>query len=95
MELRHFLLECPQMFRYRYNNQVREELRKNLFLSATCNGKYINAFFEGKGKGIGKTKGKGQNGKSDDWVIGNKEIGRPGKPCVRKFTKGEPTYRCL
>lgn len=35
---------------------------------------------------------------SFDWIIKNDikvDPSHPGRPCVRKFTKGEPTYRCL
>lgn len=96
-ELKRYLIRCPQEFDFRFNTTVREDIRKALFISATENGKYMNSFFPAMDKFDSKGKSTSKQNKQS-WII-NKNNGNipshPGKPCVRKFTKGEPTYRCL
>lgn len=102
LNLRNFLLECPAKHNYQFNNTVRKEIRHALFQAASLNGKYIKEFFpnldnsEVKGKtSAGESS---SSSKSFDWVINDEDRTdpyHPGRPCVRKFAKGEPTYRCL
>lgn len=100
-ELRRYLVECPQKFNYRFKTEVREDLRKALFLAASANGKYLKTFFphydvDAKGKSSSLDSHGPEEKRT--WIMHNStgiDPSHPGRPCVRKFTKGEPTYRCL
>lgn len=97
-DLRRYLVQCPQKFDYKYKEAVREDLRRALFMAASLNGKYLKDFFpnydiDGKGKSSSNS-----GSEKRTWIMHDQpgsDYSHPGKPCVRKFTKGEPTYRCL
>lgn len=100
--LRKFLLECASNNDYNFNNNTRREIRYALFQAASLNGKYIKEFFphldNSKVKGKVSLGSTSSSPKSSDWIINNSnkiDPSHPGRPCVRKFAKGEPTYRCL
>lgn len=101
-EFRRYLVECPQKFNYRYTTSVREDFRKALFQAASADGKYMKTFFpqyelHAKGKSPSSDHLGGDPVKQN-WIMHQHkgiDPSHPGRPCVRKFTKGEPTYRCL
>lgn len=105
-DLRQFLVECPSKYGYKIDNNVRKDIRQALFQAASLNGKYMKCFFpnvdnlEVKGKSTSNDFFSSASSlpSSFDWIIHDKpgiDPSHPGRPCVRKFTKGEPTYRCL
>lgn len=101
-DLRQFMVECPKKYDLRFNKSVRKDIRRALFQAASLNGKYIKDFFPelntSEVKGKASSSEKISPSKSFDWIINSKsgiDPAHPGRPCVRKFAKGEPTYRCL
>lgn len=96
-ELKRYLIRCPQEFDFKFNASVREDIKKALFISATENGKYLKSFFPNMDKFDSKGKSSSMQNKQS-WTLSQNNgntPSHPGKSCVRKFTKGEPTYRCL
>ena len=102
-DLRRYLVECPQKFDYRFKTSVREDIRKALFQAASADGKYMKTFFpmydvDAKGKTFSSQLDPSGSEEKRDWIMhspSSTDPSHPGRPCVRKFTKGEPTYRCL
>lgn len=96
--LRRYLVECAQKFNYRFNGAVREDIRRTLFHAASVDGKYIKTFFPDIGIDFkGKSTSLSSN-KKQTWIMHDykeNDPSHPGRPCLRKFTKGEPTYMCL
>ncbi|KAK9472144.1 uncharacterized protein V1510DRAFT_366315 [Dipodascopsis tothii] len=74
-----------------YDDEIERALRKLLFTSLSKNGEYLSLFFPA---GIPHTK--------DEWIMTNALASaeglegamHTGRPCMHKFSKGEPTYRC-
>lgn len=87
------------------NSATRADIRRALFRAASLDGKYIDKFFPGitpdKKKTLFEPGDPGSildDDEDETWVICRDKgtnPAHPGRPCVRKFKKGEPTYRCL
>lgn len=94
--LRKYLLECPRKFGNKYDNKVRSDLRRALFVSASNQGKYFNLFFPDRPEAK-EDQGSDSEGE-EEYIMAEDsrdDPAHPGRPCVRRFSKGEPTYRCL
>lgn len=97
-DLRQFLVECPRKHNNRFDNNTRKDIRKALFKAASLNGKYLKLFFPSLGNSDVKGKVSSMEQSAFEWIINTKkhyDPSHPGRPCVRKFRVGEPTYRCL
>ncbi|KAG5363964.1 E3 ubiquitin-protein ligase ubr11 [Yarrowia sp. E02] len=93
--LRKYLLECPRKFGNKYDNKVRSDLRRALFLAASDDGKYFNLFFPDRPEA--KDDQDSESEDEEEYIMADNrdDPAHPGRPCVRRFSKGEPTYRCL
>lgn len=109
-ELLAYLVNAPRNFQYKWNDKARNDLKRALFKSASMNGKYITSFFPFLGEADEETAQTLLKEAYDpdapdsplNWSLGHfngkdskVDPSHPGRPCVRKFKKGEPTYRCL
>lgn len=94
--LKRYLIRSPVIHGYRCSKAAKRDLRRELFRAASVNGKYIDMFFEeATGPEV-----RNEVKSTREWAMGEasesgKDPSHPGRPCVRKFKKGEPTYRCL
>lgn len=88
--LREFLATQPLEHNYdlkRIRN-MRNELRRKLFAFATADGQFIDYLF---GPGVDM-----MSKKPTEWLgSSDKGVSHSGRPCVRKLSTGEPTYRCV
>ncbi|KAK6200133.1 ubiquitin-protein ligase [Scheffersomyces amazonensis] len=109
--LKQFLFQLPLQSRYKFDKEVRQQIRKALFLAVSHEGKYLNWLFpNGKLDNIDSMINKVES--EYEWLFANyyklnlkrrdakydthnHHAFHANSPCARIFRKGEPIYRCL
>ncbi|KAK9479772.1 hypothetical protein V1514DRAFT_327359 [Lipomyces japonicus] len=83
--IRHYLREMPSRHKFLYGEDAKRALLRTLFTFVSSNGKYLSYFFP-----------HGHPPVSQEWKLYNddEDKSHAGRPCMHRFHKGEPTYRC-
>lgn len=91
LTLKQYLLALPKQYDFRCTTQVREHIRRALYLSLSDDGRFLSHLFDSS-----LTDQSGLFQDSFDWTANDKSFhGHPNRPCSRSLKKGEPCYRCL
>ncbi|KAI5970037.1 hypothetical protein CANMA_000861 [Candida margitis] len=104
-QLKQFLFLLPSQCNFHYDNHVRKEIRRALFLSVTDNGRYLDRVFPELSNPSEELE-KDLNWKLSEYsesinagkyrhVEQGHFASHPNRTCSRVFRRGEPIIRCL